>query len=909
MNKIFTCIMLFLFSVMSLAQHTISGKVSDSDGQPLPSASVTVEEPGKDAIIAYSISNANGEYKVTFTTSEPNVELKIKAFNHKPFQQTIKNTTQTLNFSLQPDATEIKEVKLKTRLITKRGDTISYDIKAFESKADRTLADVLKKMPGIDVNPDGSVLYQGEPINKFYVNGKDLMEGGYGTINNSLPTDAIQKVEVMENHQPVKILQDKVPSEQAALNVKLKKTVTMTGRGEVGAGFDPLLWNVKLTPMFFGQKNQWVVNYKANNSGESVEKEGNLLGFGSRWEGSRRQASQRNWTNIETADVPNVPEKRYLLNNVHYFSANLLTNPFKNKEWELKANTSYTNNSVERRDTQYEIYEAGSPKLPVGGVLTSFTDNNFYTNAAKGELIFTKNAKKGFFKNTTTWNGFWNESNAAAARNTLRPDANGNFTQLNLSSMQNLSSPSMTFQNSLSAIVPWKEKLFNVMSYVSYQNDEQNLTINPSSYLNMGGTFPEADAFAVSKQFAQSQTFIANHSASFGLTYKKFTFNPEVGLNMSFNNLQSDLFGMNPNSVESYGIDYQNNIEWNEIQPYTQLGINYKSNRFNLNMNLPMNFYGITYRDYIRNDYLERNKTVFEPSLFASLDFASFFKWWVFANQSYDFGNFGFLYGGRMLTSPLGVTLRYDSQNPLMPEYRQRNVGTRFEYRNPLNNIFFNVRFNYNANRRNIIEKYTGFGFSSQLELEAIENTIISLMQSAEVGKYFPKLKTNASLSFSNTNSNGYSYFNTLQRTKRERQTFGLKFNNTYFSWLSVDYNISANWSDNINESLGFSQKTSGWSHNLAAYLYPMENHTVGFFWDELNSAAAGEKFRNSFYDLSYQYTWAKKKIDFEVKWLNIANRKAYEDISYFPEFLQTSKRTLYIRPSQIMFTVKFNFK
>jgi len=260
--KNYSLLLFFFLSIFTFAQKTVSGKVTDSDGQPVPSASVTVEEPGKDAIIAYSITNSKGEYKVTFTTPEQNVDLKVKAFNQKPQTKSIKNDNQTLNLSLESDATEIKEVKLKAKMVTKRGDTISYDIKAFESKSDRTLADVLKKVPGIEVNKDGSILYQGEPLGKFYVNGKDLMEGGYGTINNSLPTDAVQKVEVMENHQPVKILQDKVPSDQAALNVVLKKKVTMTGRGEVGAGFNPLLWNLKLTPMFFGQKNQWVVNIK-----------------------------------------------------------------------------------------------------------------------------------------------------------------------------------------------------------------------------------------------------------------------------------------------------------------------------------------------------------------------------------------------------------------------------------------------------------------------------------------------------------------------------------------------------------------------------------------------------------------------------------------------------------------------
>ncbi|MDQ0783788.1 hypothetical protein QF044_003642 [Chryseobacterium sp. W4I1] len=302
-RKISLLLMLF-FTVLTFAQKTVSGKITDEDGSPIPSASVTVEEPGKDAILAYGITNSKGEYKVTFTSAEPNVDLKVKAFNQKPLTKQIGNSDQALTFKMQSEATEIKEVQLKTKMITARGDTIAYDLKAFDSKSDRTLADVMRKIPGIEVNKDGSILYQGNAINKFYVNGKDLMEGGYGTINNSLPKDAVQKVEVLENHQPVKILQDKVPSDQAAINIKLKNSVTMTGRGEVGTGFgDPWLWNVKLTPMFFGQKSQWVVNYKTNNMGEQVENEGNILAFGSSWEGRRINAAQNDWLNVENAST------------------------------------------------------------------------------------------------------------------------------------------------------------------------------------------------------------------------------------------------------------------------------------------------------------------------------------------------------------------------------------------------------------------------------------------------------------------------------------------------------------------------------------------------------------------------------------------------------------------------------
>jgi hypothetical protein len=86
--------------------------------------------------------------------------------------------------------------------------------------------------------------------------------------------------------------------------------------------------------MFFGQKSQWVVNYKTNNMGEQVENEGNILAFG--MGGKKVNASQNNWLRVENAETPDLPVKRYLLNNVHYLSANYLTNIDKKKNGNLK---------------------------------------------------------------------------------------------------------------------------------------------------------------------------------------------------------------------------------------------------------------------------------------------------------------------------------------------------------------------------------------------------------------------------------------------------------------------------------------------------------------------------------------------------------------------------------------------
>jgi hypothetical protein len=889
--KITLFVMIF-FSVLSFAQKTVSGKITDEDGQAIPSASVTIEEPGKDAILAYAITNSKGEYKVTFTSSESNVDLKVKAFNQRPITKQISNSDQTANFKLQGEATEIKEVQLKTKMITARGDTIAYDLKAFDSKSDRTLADVMKKIPGIEVNTDGTILYQGNAINKFYVNGKDLMEGGYGTINNSLPKDAVQKVEVLENHQPVKILQDKVPSDQAAINIKLKNSVTMTGRGEVGTGFgDPWLWNVKLTPMFFGQKSQWVVNYKTNNMGEQVENEGNILAFGNRFEGRRINASQNDWLNVENASIPNLPVKRYLMNNVHYLSANYLTNIDKKKEWELKANANYTNNAVERESTSQTTFFNGTSNN-----LNIF--NNFYTDKAKGELIFTKNAKKGFFKNTTSFSQFWN-----ADRGIVNRRDGTNSIQRN--GEEALEAPTTSFQNSLSTIIPWKEKMVNVLSFISYQTDRQDLRVSPSSYLDIPGFTPDLSSSSVDQRL-RLKTFEANHSANIGFSTKGWTFTPEVGFNFESTHLDSDLYNITSDAAAPLS-QYGNDLTYTTATPYGSVGVNYKNDAWMLYANFPVNSNNIKAEDPQRSVYRELNKVTFEPSIFAQYTFASFWKASVNANINNNFGEINTAYAGFLMTSPVGINAM-DPKNPI-PQNNNKSAGTRLEYRNPLNNIFFNVNYRFSDAKRNLISNPTIISGYTVMSYLVRDNHVLTNGYSAEIGKYFPKFKTNASLSYSNNTTKSDAILDSRSYTNTNTgQSYGVKFNNTYFSWMSIDYNARITKTKQTSEGdVVTNATTTGFNHNLALFFYPIENHTVGFNWDQTDTDTPDQKYRNGFYDVSYQFTWAKKKIDFELKWMNIANKKVFETFEI--DATRTTATRILLRPSQVMFTVKFNFK
>ena len=902
MKKIASLAFLLIFTTLIFAQKTISGKVYGEDKKPLPSASVTIEEIGKNAILSYAITDSKGNYSVTFTSKDAKVNVKVKAFNYKTTINQYDNATQTLNFTLEEQATEIKEVKLKTKLVTKRGDTISYDLKSFESKADRTLADVLKKMPGVEVNKDGSILYQGEPINKFYVNGKDLMEGGYGTINNSLPKDAVQKVEIMENHQPVKILQNKVASENAAINVKLKNSVTMTGRGEASLGVAPSLWNLKLSPMLFTPKVQWVLNYKTNNIGDQVERENQIMAFGNRFEGVRRNFSENSWLNVENAATPtNIPVNRYLFNNVHYLSANLLTSL--SKDWEFKANTSYTNNAIDR-ESVVNTYNAN-------GNLTNRTSiaNNFYTNQAKGEIIFSKNANKSFFKNTTTYNGLWN-TDVAKTVNVINSD-------------QRNKTPSNNFQNSLSAIIPWKEKLVNVMSFISYRDDKQDLFINPAKYVPSLQT--EAQNSDMIHQFLNLKTLETIHSASVGFSKNSWTFTPEVGVNYTTNKLITDLNGETSGGVQNFGINYENNLKFKSLKPYAQMMANFKKGGFEANLTFPVNFNNITATDSQSLDK-SLNKVTYEPRLFARYDLTSFWKISAFSGISNSFGTINDIYSGKILLS----TNNLSTKDTDIQQSTSKFVGSALEYRNPLNNIFFNVRYNFNDRSNNI--SYRNFLNISTQQLTVkgynLENVGNSNSIRTELGKYFPKFKTNASVGYSYslgksqqlqailiTTSDDISNFPPpteadFQNVKSNNQGITFKFNNNYFSWLSVDYNASLSFVKSEIFGAKYTKNTSkNFNHTLSTYLYPIKDHTIGFTWDELQFQNAGETKKNSFYDISYQYSLVQEKMDIELKVVNIANTNVFEDIRFDSQLNQVRQTSVNIRPRQVLLTVKFNFK
>ena len=223
MKFIAIIIALFLGLTVSYGQTgEISGKVLDKeDNSPIAGVIVQVKDTAGNTY-QYSITNDRGEYYIKYNISVAEL-LRFQCMGYKPQEIHIAEaqTTQTIYLASQP--TQLRDFIVKAPDIEQRSDTLTYYMSKYATAEDKKIADVLKRLPGIKVEDNGQIKYNGEPINKFYIDGSDFMDGRYGIATENINPADVASVEVLENHQPMQVLKGVEFSQQAGLNIKLKE--------------------------------------------------------------------------------------------------------------------------------------------------------------------------------------------------------------------------------------------------------------------------------------------------------------------------------------------------------------------------------------------------------------------------------------------------------------------------------------------------------------------------------------------------------------------------------------------------------------------------------------------------------------------------------------------------------------
>ena len=378
---------------------TVSGKVIDKNTRkPVEKAIVTVKQIDNNRIVAFSQTSGEGvfEIKKEFNPAECRIEISI--LGYATYTDSIPAAGKPLLVELEAKDFKLKEVVVSPQKIIQRSDTITYSVSSFSSAEDRTIGDVLKKMPGLEVSPSGQIKFQGTAINKFYIEGSDMLGGRYGLATNNISYKDVASVDVMENHQPIKALQDIVFSGSPALNIKLKEDAKSRWAGTVkGGGGIPELWIAEAFAMRFKAKTQSLETYKGNNTGSQSF---DMLDFGSFDFSTPVNATQLpTYIRVSPSAANDIGSDRSLFNQTNNLTSNNLVKA--GKDFDLITEITGSLYRRESENTSQTTFFLGNNQVSIEDA----TENaSSFDKAFTGKLQLKSNQKKQYLNNDLNFN-------------------------------------------------------------------------------------------------------------------------------------------------------------------------------------------------------------------------------------------------------------------------------------------------------------------------------------------------------------------------------------------------------------------------------------------------------------------------------------------------------------------------
>jgi len=870
----------FFIHYFAFSQTTISGKLVDEQHKPIPNVSVSFKRVGHPAILGFGRSDQNGQYKLSVKVQDvDSIQLDFQHINYAKKSVVIPNRSSSYSYELKQQVNQIEEIKVSNPPIYKRNDTINYNVNSFTIKQDRVIADIIKKLPGIEMLGD-QILYQGKPIQKYTVNNLDLMEGRYGMINNNLPAGAVRTVQVVENDQPIKILDSLISSDRASLNLELKK-FTSTGTGKVGLGYEPILWDVNITPMTFGKTFQMLNSIQTNNTGYDASKD--LQAFytgGFLFENNTSISNGESYLAVRNISSPSFDESKWLDNKIFLISTNTLKK-LKNG-LELKGNLSYFHDTRQR-----EGFSATQYYTSDNIIYSSESVNNSYRNQVFDlGLLVEKNKKDVYLRNGLKFQKKWNNDFGKLLFNNVNQiDQYKNYSD-------------EAFMNSLSLTRFIGKQLVNINSKILYNNTPQSLIVKPGQFedlLNAGNPFDQMRQEVIFNKFSIS------NSLSFIRKVKYLTLAPIVELNYEHNKLNTAIDITEMNHQINLGDGYLNDMNNSQLNLGLGVHADWQKTNWKFKITAPYNLYYFNvFQQGVKTlDNALRN--TFNPSAGLTYFMNSKNELSTSISGGRSYAGLNNFYNG-FIISQYRTMQRYDARL-LRTDNKSASLG--YNYKNLIKANFANLRYHFN-------DSFRDYMFSSNIdELGRSTTTIVdqnsrSKSHNLSFGgsRFFTKIKTiaklNAGLSWSVTD---YLLNGSMDKQHGRGQSVSMELINNLSTVVSGDFKTVYGRQRNIFSSQ--EQLTLYNNYYLNLVIYPAEKHNLIINHSLYTNNMKSQKDQY-FLDFTYRYRLDKWKTDIELIGQNLLNNKQF--IQQFSNNIELIQSTFELRPRQFIISTKFRF-
>jgi len=238
MKKIlFICIMALSMSAIS-QNIRFEGTVKDTTGVALEMANIMAINNNTKAMDAYAITNDAGKYQLNLNANTP-YTIKFSYIGYQTIEKQVTTIDKAMNYNIVlKEGNMLKEVEVVYEMpVSISGDTIIYNSDSFTNGTERKLEDVLKKLPGVEVDTDGNITVEGKSVQKVMVEGKDFFDGDTKIATKNIPANALDKIQVLRNYNEVSNLKGLENNEEnVAINIKLKEGKKNFWFGDITAG-------------------------------------------------------------------------------------------------------------------------------------------------------------------------------------------------------------------------------------------------------------------------------------------------------------------------------------------------------------------------------------------------------------------------------------------------------------------------------------------------------------------------------------------------------------------------------------------------------------------------------------------------------------------------------------------------
>lgn len=875
-----------LCAAACFAQDKIHGTVKDSTGKPVWFATVSLKKKAGNAIVAYAVTDGNGAYTLIVPAGEiqDSLLVEVRCIGYKSVAKAIAGKAP-VDFVLHNSVNQLQSVVIKSSrpVLRINGDTLNYNVSDFASAQDRTIGDVIKKLPGITVATDGTILYNNKPISNLYIGGDNLLDDKYNIATNTIPQGVVEKVQVIQNDQPVKVLQNKVMSDDVALNLTIKKgaKLQLVGQESLGSGL-PDNYDVDLNAMIF-KDNYKAINYlKGNNTGDDLQQELVSHNF-TDYEQRIDNEAPATVLSIGSVNDPALSRDRYLFNQSGLLNLNNLVNLKKNVQ--LKINAWYFH------DTQKQDYsQLSTIFLPGDTVRYNETQHNrTVPDILHTQFTLNVNRDKYYLNDALLM-----DDNRSASYSNL----NTNGAVVNQVFMDN----ALNFSNEFNMIKSLKSNnIIQAYSYISHSAEPENRTIGPN-YLDT--IFNKSVPYAQLLQNVNVPAWFTNNYLSFKIPANLITQSYRAGFNIQSQTLTSDLdVAQNNGHINSESDSSMNHLNWTRKKLYAEAAYDLPGTILKANLTLPVSLQQIDYADslYALNKHL--NRVYFNPQFRVKYQTGLENYLTLLYNYRNQTGTIEDLYRGYILTDYRTL----QANNASLTESANQTAVVGFNYRKALTLFFASINVLYNHIASNNIASEVITNTLQQRVMLPYPNSTNSWTVSSTVSKYSFALKT--------TFSGGLQWQN--NSSVQIQNNALLPFNTT-----TETANVSAD--TKVSDQVNFSYKatlTQTDSHSAveaSAFNIDqlLQQATVNYIpSDDIQFKLSGEHYftrqqgnpdlKYFFADASAKFHIKKWKTDLELDANNFLNVKTYNALYLSANTLTASSYTL---PGRIiLLKVMFN--